>query len=63
MKATPIILILGAGAVGYYFYNKNKKDKATIKTEDPLEKAPVKKAPVKKAAVKKAQLKKLQLKK
>ena len=44
MKATPIILIIGAGAVGYYFYNKNKTAKEKAEQPEPA----VKKAPAKK---------------
>ena len=58
MKATPIILIIGAGAVGYYFYNKNKTAKEKAEQPEPeVKKAPVKKAPVKRAPAKKLALK------
>jgi len=58
MKATPIILIIGAGAVGYYFYNKNKTAKAKAEQPDSnVKKAPVKRAPVKRAPAKKLAVK------
>lgn len=36
MKATPIILILGAGAVALYIYNKNKTKKVEEVTDTKL---------------------------